>query len=171
MRIETSQEDTDPEINLCETPEGRAALAMAYSLVDLIVFCESGLEKMTTFGKDAQDANAKIKEGDPLQSTSAMSAIWMHELVHIWSDPLGEPWLHYSIGLVSVIDDDLVPDQPLARQDDKGVITRVEGVNTYGFNECANLAKLVPDDAIDNADNYQLFATVSDDFHVNGILR
>ena len=55
----------------------------------------------------------------------------------------------------------MMPDQPVVRQDGAGVITRDESKLAYEFDECANLARLVPNDAINNADNYQIFATVS----------
>ena len=49
----------------------------------------------------------------------------------------------------------------IARQDANGVVERPDG-GTYGFGEGANLARLAPDDARINVDNYQVFATVSD---------
>ncbi|KAL8768307.1 MAG: hypothetical protein Q9209_005446 [Squamulea sp. 1 TL-2023] len=143
-RIENANEDKDPETNLCAQGEGSVMLARTFPYIGMVVWCDDGLDGSPTFGKDAQEANSKIKDGDKTPLT--MSSTWMHELIHVWSP-------------------EKVPDQPVARQDDQGQITRIEGVKSYDFAECANLARLVPDDAINNADNYQVFATVSGSHH------
>ncbi|KAL8780910.1 MAG: hypothetical protein Q9213_006250 [Squamulea squamosa] len=144
-RIENANEDRDPETKFCNQDEGSIMLATTFPWIDMVVWCDDGLDGNPTFGKDAQEANSKIKDGDKIPLT--MSSTWLHELVHVWSP-------------------DKVPDQPVARQDDQGKITRIEGVKSYDFAKCANLAKLVPDDAINNADNYQVFATVSGGHHM-----
>ena len=54
----------------------------------------------------------------------------------------------------------LVPviDLETARTDTNGVILR--SGKAYGFSNIANLARLVPDDAIDTADSYALYSVV-----------
>lgn len=64
--------------------------------------------------------------------------------------------------------DNLVPDQRIARQDESGATVRNFVDGAYGFDECANLAKLVPDDAKENAENYALFAAVRNGFNEKG---
>ncbi|KAL8920395.1 MAG: hypothetical protein Q9208_006276 [Pyrenodesmia sp. 3 TL-2023] len=153
-------EDTDPETNMCYFSNGVQVAAVTLTGQDMLTWCEGTLDGLSpTLEKDAPDANSKIKEGDSMPET--MSTVWMHELFHVWAD-------------------DSVRDEPVARQDDRGTVTRADDNGGYSFayrfEECANLARLVPDDAKENVDNYQVFATVSDPRHArkpraDGVVR
>ncbi|KAI4198363.1 MAG: hypothetical protein LQ346_002787 [Caloplaca aetnensis] len=141
--------DTDPELNICYFSDNREVGARTIPTEHMVIWCESELNgARPTLGIDASDANSKIKEGDMLPQT--MSTLWMHELLHVWADGY-------------------VQDESVARQNSEGVVTRAQddgGWSTaYGFAECANLARLVPDDGKENVDSYQVFATVSDRRH------
>ncbi|KAL9035063.1 MAG: hypothetical protein Q9180_005058 [Flavoplaca navasiana] len=139
LAIPEPVEDPDPEEYLC-TPDGQAVSAFVHRFAEMVVWCETGLRRTPLLGNDVSDANTRVTAGDGLPY--AMSTTWMHELMHVWPE---NPY---------------VDDLPRARQDTSGIVTRTKE-NTYGFEECANLAKLVPDDAMKNADNYQIFATAA----------
>lgn len=104
-----------------------------------VYFCEAGLDINTILG-----SNYAITAGQPLPDTT--SPIWVHELVHV-----NMPCKHFvapgpsnSAKLVPVID------LETARTDTNGVILR--SGKAYAFSDIANLARLVPDDAVDTAD-------------------
>ncbi|KAL8995832.1 MAG: hypothetical protein Q9169_004522 [Polycauliona sp. 2 TL-2023] len=135
-------EPKDPEEALCMTADKNPVQAFTIVEADMIVFCENELDQPARLGQDVQEGNSKVKAGDALPDV--MSSTWLHEMIHAWTKGPRE-----------------VPDQPLARRNQAtGVIERNFKDKTYGFNECANLAKLVLDDAPENADNYATFATV-----------
>ncbi|KAL9028589.1 MAG: hypothetical protein Q9180_007142, partial [Flavoplaca navasiana] len=141
FRRGSESDSKDPEEHLCSADDALEIGAFAIPRADMIVFCEAELvNAQALLGQNQQAANARIKAGDALPD--AMSTTWLHELIHIWT--VSPP----------------VPDQRVARQDETGAIIRNFKDSAYGFDECANLAKLVPDDAKENAENYALFATV-----------
>ena len=91
----------------------------------------------------------------------------MHELLHVWIySTTCEPRLHCSISKPAVhTEENSVPDQPVARVDDAGVVPRDKNEGAYEFEECTNLGRLVPNDSVDNADSFQVFATVSKSYY------